>query len=150
MWWSDNSNNETGFIVEKRIGSYGPFNELTRTGPNEPWAFDEGPFQLYTYYYYRVRSYNAAGSSAPSNQVGFLWTSTCMSSSGAHAVIINVAMMSNGQTGTSAIGQHGDTQENGFSLLNALPSSNHLSQNTGLIPTDWLQRRRIGVIGACT
>lgn len=74
LGWSDGSNNETGFIVEKRVGGFGPFSELTRTGVDETRAGDEGPFRQYTYYLYRVRAFNAAGVSAPSNAVQAFWS----------------------------------------------------------------------------
>ena len=69
LWWDDNSNNETGFIVERREGSYGAFTEYYRTPANEPYFSDDGQFTIYTSYHYRVRAYNSAGSSAPSNEV---------------------------------------------------------------------------------
>jgi vibriolysin len=77
MYWSDNSSNESGFIVEKRVGSFGPFSELHRTGVDEYGSADEGPFQQYTFYYYRVRAYNAAGVSAPSNTAHIVWPVQC-------------------------------------------------------------------------
>lgn len=77
MSWTDNSNDETGFIIEKRVGSFGPFTEFTRVDADQPAAADPGPFQQSTYYFYRVRAYNAAGVSAPSNQSQVLWFFSC-------------------------------------------------------------------------
>jgi len=69
LTWTDNSNNETGFAVQSYNGStwsnYGSAaanaTTYTRTGLNMP----SGPYTM------RVIATNAAGSSAPSNQVTF-------------------------------------------------------------------------------
>jgi hypothetical protein len=69
LWWDDNSNNETGFIIERRVGAFGAYSTYSTVPANEPWFSDNGEFAINTYYYYRVRAYNAAGISAPSNAV---------------------------------------------------------------------------------
>ena len=60
--WTDNSDNEDGFIVEKR-GAAG-FAELARTAANVALYADQ---EAASGDCYRVRAYNAAGVSAPSN-----------------------------------------------------------------------------------
>jgi len=69
LTWTDNSNNETGFTVQSYNGStWSTYSSVaantttyTRTGLNMP----SGPYTM------RVIATNAAGSSAPSNQVTF-------------------------------------------------------------------------------
>lgn len=74
LTWSDNSNNEDGFVIERRVGSYGPYSDYYTNAPDFTDFCDEGLSPIYTYFYYRVRAYNGAGSSAPSNAVFILTT----------------------------------------------------------------------------
>jgi titin len=65
--WVDNSNNETGFKIERSTTPGTGFNQIATVGPD---------FTLYTntgitpnvVYYYRVRSYNSGGDSPYSNE----------------------------------------------------------------------------------
>jgi hypothetical protein len=59
--WSDNSSNETGFAVERRQGS-GSFAEVARVGANVT-AHSSSGLSASTQYCYRVRAFNADGSS---------------------------------------------------------------------------------------
>ncbi len=62
--WTDTSNNEDGFIIEKKSGT--SFAELGRVGSNVttyPLTMTTGESACY-----RVLAYNAAGNSAPSNE----------------------------------------------------------------------------------
>lgn len=66
--WQDNSNNEDGFDIERGGVQAGPFNQLIRLGTNvtnyvDVIAADPGG----STYCYRVKAYNAAGSSPYSN-----------------------------------------------------------------------------------
>lgn len=63
--WRDNSNNETGFIVERSTGG-AAFTEVARRGANATSFTDTGLVRGQSYSY-RVRAFNAAGMSAPSN-----------------------------------------------------------------------------------
>ena len=60
--WADNSNNETGFIIERSTDGVN-FSPLTTTAANETSYSDTSPMTLSTTYYYRVRATNAAGDS---------------------------------------------------------------------------------------
>jgi len=61
--WSDNSNNETGFRIEKSSAFSGPYTLLTTTGANATSYSDVSLPAMQTYYY-RVMSVNASGTSA--------------------------------------------------------------------------------------
>jgi hypothetical protein len=63
--WRDNSNNETGFKVYRaRHGR--SFRQIATVGANATTYSDTGLRRARTYYY-RVRAYNSAGNSDPSN-----------------------------------------------------------------------------------
>jgi hypothetical protein len=63
--WSDNSDNELGFRVERFEG--GLWSEAG-TVPADAAAFTDSGLQPATAYTYRVSAYNGSGSSAPSNE----------------------------------------------------------------------------------
>ena len=65
--WVDNSDNETGFKIERKTGS-GSFTEVTTVAKNVSTYSDTGLSQ-YTAYVYRVRAYNVIGDSAYTAEV---------------------------------------------------------------------------------
>jgi uncharacterized protein len=65
--WKDNSNNETGFRIERKIGN-GSYSTLTTTGANAT-SFTNSGLTNNTVYTYRVRAVNVAGESDPSNEL---------------------------------------------------------------------------------
>lgn len=67
LFWTDNSNNEDGFIVErKREGE--SWNEIKRLGVNES-SYVDFNLEPGTKYFYRVYAYNSAGNSSYSNEI---------------------------------------------------------------------------------
>ena len=73
LTWQDNSNNEQGFIIERRTIIPIPieeeiFRRIAVVGPDIQTFLDEGLVQN-TQYEYRIRAYNYAGESAYSNIV---------------------------------------------------------------------------------
>lgn len=73
--WSDNSTNENGFRVERRIGSVPTFAVVNTTGPNITNYTDNG-LQAATNYCYRVAAFNAAGQSTYSNEACLMTPAT--------------------------------------------------------------------------
>lgn len=65
--WAKNSNNETGFKVERKTGSAGTWSQVGSVGANVT-TYQDGAISPNTEYYYRVRAYNEAGESASSNE----------------------------------------------------------------------------------
>ncbi len=67
--WTDNSNNEGGFKVERSLSASSGFAQVATVAGNATSYSDAG-LAPDTTYYYRVRAYNAAGNSAYSNTAG--------------------------------------------------------------------------------
>ncbi|MDQ6676578.1 MAG: fibronectin type III domain-containing protein [Acidobacteriota bacterium] len=67
--WTDNSTDETGFSIERSTDNVN-FAQIATVGSGVT-TYNDKSVALYTYYYYRVRSFNASGSSAYSNPVAY-------------------------------------------------------------------------------
>ncbi|MBI4833340.1 MAG: SEL1-like repeat protein [Planctomycetes bacterium] len=65
--WTDNSDNEQGFIVESKTSCYDPFVQIATVGPNNINYSHTGLLPG-TVHYYRVCAYNQAGNSNYSNK----------------------------------------------------------------------------------
>jgi uncharacterized protein len=71
LTWQDNSDNEDGFVVERRTGA-GAYAVIAITGPdvvslNDPVQPSSGNRQTFTW---RVKAFNAQGDSGYSNEAG--------------------------------------------------------------------------------
>src|SRR5207244_7402070 len=64
--WTDNSDNELGFKIERSTDSGATFTEIATTGSNVTTYADTGLSNSSTYYY-RVRASNSGGDSDYSN-----------------------------------------------------------------------------------
>ena len=65
--WTDNSNNETGFKIERKTGSGGTYAQIDTVSASATTYSNTGLSEETTYYY-RVRAYNSSGNSAYSNE----------------------------------------------------------------------------------
>ena len=74
LTWTDNSNNETGFKIERRTGS-GSYAQIATVEANAT-SFSNMGLASDTQYTYRVRAYNDAGDSAYSNEASATTTTT--------------------------------------------------------------------------
>lgn len=66
--WTDTSDNEDGFIIERNANDGKGFVELARTGTNIA-TFSDLNAPLNTTNCYRVKAYNRFGISAPTNEL---------------------------------------------------------------------------------
>ena len=62
LTWQDNSNNEDGFYIERKLGAGGNYNVIDTVGANVTTYSDSG-LSGNTTYYYRVYAYNGIGGS---------------------------------------------------------------------------------------
>lgn len=65
--WKDNSDNESGFIIERRSFNGVVYSEIARTDANETTYLNDG-MPASVRYYYRIKAYNRTGSSSYSNE----------------------------------------------------------------------------------
>ena len=68
LQWKDNSNNETGFRVERSVTTDSNFQALGNTSANTT-LYSDNTIEAGKKYYYRVKAVNSAGTSNPSNSV---------------------------------------------------------------------------------
>lgn len=66
--WIDNSTNETGFKVERKIGVSGVWSRIA-TVPSNSTSYTSQPVQAGTTYFYRVRATNGVNDSAATKEV---------------------------------------------------------------------------------
>jgi len=66
--WTDRSNSELGFKVERKDGSTGAWHQIATVGSNATRYVDDDNLKAGQTYYYRVRAYNSAGTSGASAQ----------------------------------------------------------------------------------
>ena len=66
--WTDNSDNEDRFEIERKLGLTGTFSLIATVGANITSYTDSGLADETTYYCYRVRASNGYGDSAYSNE----------------------------------------------------------------------------------
>lgn len=64
LTWSDNSNNEEGFKIERALVQAGPFSVVGTVNAGVT-TFNNLGLNMSTTYYYRVHSFNSAGASQP-------------------------------------------------------------------------------------
>ena len=68
LTWTDNSVNESGFRIERKIGATGIYTVIAATNANAISYLDKG-LSTASPYFYRVRAFNAGGNSGYSNEV---------------------------------------------------------------------------------
>ena len=66
IYWTDNSDNEQGFVIGRSISSSGPWTQIISVTANTI-SYSNTGLEDATEYFYRVNAYNASGNSAYSN-----------------------------------------------------------------------------------
>ncbi|MDO9535639.1 MAG: fibronectin type III domain-containing protein [Bacillota bacterium] len=103
LTWTDNSNNETGFRIERKI-SGGSYSQIAVVGANVK-AYSDKNLSTNTTYYYRVRAYNSIGNSTYSNEasagtgVPAAPTQLTASAASSDKIVLTWANNSNNETG---------------------------------------------------
>ncbi|MGH7494304.1 MAG: fibronectin type III domain-containing protein, partial [bacterium] len=67
LTWSDQTSNETGFSIERKIGAAGSYAQVGTAGANAT-NFPDNGLTTGTQYFYRIRAHNATNVSAYSNE----------------------------------------------------------------------------------
>ena len=65
--WTDNSDNEDGFKIERKQGQTGTFTQISTVGAGTS-SYTDSNLATETTYCYQVRAFNGAGDSAYSNE----------------------------------------------------------------------------------
>ncbi|HEY3660059.1 MAG TPA: fibronectin type III domain-containing protein, partial [Candidatus Udaeobacter sp.] len=90
--WTDNSNNETGFKIQRKQGATGTYTQIATTGANVTTYTDSDSALLDgTQYYYKVYAYNSAGDSPFSNEVN--GTTTLASPTSLTATVVSTTQV---------------------------------------------------------
>lgn len=90
--WTDNSNNEDGFWIERKAGVAGTYGLISATGTNVTSYIDTGLLDASTYCY-RVRAFNGGGTSGYSNE-------SCATTAGVGTALLTI---SKSGTGTGVV-----------------------------------------------
>jgi len=112
LQWTDNSTNESGFRVERRLGQFGAFTQIAQLGKNATSMLDQAIATL-TEYCYRVVAYNAQGTSDYSN---IACVTTPAGGATAPAAPSNLAASSLDETSISLVWTDNAGNENGFKV----------------------------------
>jgi len=104
--WTDNSNNEDGFKIERKIGSGGTYAQAVTVETEITNYLDTG-LTCGTTYYYRIRAYNGAGDSSYSSEVNTT-TGVCPPSN-LQAIVVSSSQINLSWTDNS-------NDENGFNV----------------------------------
>jgi hypothetical protein len=107
--WADNSSNENGFKIERKIGT-GSWATIMTTGANVT-GYTDGNLSAGTTYTYRVKATNNVGDSNYSNEAG----ATTMSS--APAAPTNASVSTVSDTQLSLVWSDNSSNETGFKVV---------------------------------
>jgi alpha-tubulin suppressor-like RCC1 family protein/subtilisin family serine protease len=125
LTWTDQSSNETSFVIERKTGSSGTYATLATLAANATSYSDTTSLSASAWYYYRIYAANAAGTSSYSSEastktLGFVWGA--LAGGKGHSV----ALKDNGTVwtwGTNYVGQLGT----GNTTSRKFPATNLIS-----------------------
>jgi Legume lectin domain/Fibronectin type III domain len=113
--WTDNSTNESGFIIMRKIGSTGTYAQVGVTAAGAT-SYADTALTVNTNYYYKVAATNSVGTSAYTNEASVTTPIPPPPPSNAHAVTIT-------QTSISLAWTDNATNETGFNVLRKATSA---------------------------
>ena len=108
LTWVDKSGKEQGFKIERKTGAGGTYAQVA-TVPANTIAYQDTGLSPGTTYYYRVRAYNVAGSSGPSNEAS-------ATTQGAPAAPTNLTAAAASGTSVNLAWQDNSNDETGFKI----------------------------------
>lgn len=138
--WSDNSNDETGFKVERSPTGSGSWSEITSLSANVT-SYQNTGLSASTTYYYRVRAYNNSGNSSYSNTANATTQSgtpdppsapSGLSASAVSESQINLSWTDNSNNESGFKLERSPTGSGNWSEITSLGSNVTTYQNTGL------------------
>jgi fibronectin type 3 domain-containing protein len=134
--WTDNSNNETGFLIERKTGAGGDYGQVATVKAGSTSYIDTA-LSTGTEYFYRVRATNTAGDSAYSNEADVITpslpaTPSSLQASAVTSTEIDLAWQDNAdnEDGYDVFRQTGGSGD--YSLLASLPADTTSYADLGL------------------
>ena len=126
LTWADNSDIESGFKIESKIGTSGTWQQIGVTGANVTGYFDTALIQG-TDYFYRVRATNGVGDSAYSGEAEAFTPLPPLTPSGAHTTLI-----ASGQVGLAW--NNNANNEDGYKVLRKTTTASNFAVIATLPP----------------
>ena len=138
LTWSDNSSNETGFMLERSVDGIN-WNQFATVGSNVTSFTDTG-LTASTTYQYRVRAYNSAGNSSYSN-IGSATTGAAVIDT--TAPVVNILNPANGAKVSRIVSVQVSASDNvGVSSLKLYIDGNLVSSsNSSSLSYNWNTRK---------
>ena len=103
--WTVNSNNETGFKIERKTGSSGTWTALTTVGAGVSTYQDKDPnLVALTTYHYQVKAYNSAGDSSFCDEASAQTLAGAVFEPGTDTITLNPTLTVQGGTLTGPAG----------------------------------------------
>ncbi len=140
LTWTDNSTNETSFVLMQSSTSGGIFNKLITIPANTTSYTDVGLGSSATYYY-KIQATNAGGNSTWSNEASATTNTppatvpaapSNLVATASGATVINLSWIDNASNETSYILQRSLTSGSGFTNIVTLAANTTTYSNTGL------------------
>ncbi|MFM8911394.1 MAG: fibronectin type III domain-containing protein, partial [Flammeovirgaceae bacterium] len=135
LTWADNSNNETGFQIERSLTAGSGFTLIATTGANAT-SFGNTGLTVNTTYFYRIRAINAVGNSIYTSEVSARTSAptapTTLVATATSTTQINLTWVdaSNNETGFQI--ERSLTTGTGFTLVTTTTANVTSFSNTGL------------------